>query len=112
MPIDNKTVDPQQMSVAIEAALIRLERAVLDRRPQNIALSGEQASYIDQLEGENRQMARDIAEMKKHCLALKGGYEILAEKYQQLEDINNSAEKELASTLRDLDQLIAQKSLH
>jgi len=107
-----KKMSAGQAHDAVEEALTRLERAVLDHERQGMTSSSEQGAYIEQLETENKKMSRDLAEMKKHCLALKGGYEILENKYMRLEDINDSAEKELAATLHDLDQLIAQKSLH
>ncbi len=103
------TNSAEQTDAAVEEALIRLERAVLNRNAKG---AGEQAVYIEQLETENKQMTRDLAEMKKHCIALKNGYELLEKKCVRLENANDSAEKELAATLHDLDQLIAQKSLH
>jgi len=107
-----KTMTVEEANAAIEEALTRLERAVLDRGQRRGAGSGEQGVYIEQLETENRQMARDMDEMKKHCIALKKGYEALEEKCARLANANDSAERELAATLRDLDKLIAQKSLH
>ncbi len=112
MSKDTTTTGAEQTEAAVEEALTRLERAVLDRNLKGTASSGEQAVYIEQLETENKQMTRDLAEMKKHCIALKNGYEMLEKKYARLENANDSAEKELAATLHDLDQLIAQKSLH
>jgi len=109
---DQKIQNGDQIAATMDEALTRLERAVLGRQAPDAPPSGEQAGYIAQLESENRQMARDVADMKKHCLALKGSYEILAEKYQRLESINESAEKNLAATLQDIDQLIARQSLH
>jgi len=109
---DQKIQNRDQIAATMDEALTRLERAVLDRQAQDAAPPGEQADYISRLESENRQMARDVADMKKHCLALKGSYEILVEKYQLLESINESAEKDLAATLQDIDQLIARQSLH
>ncbi len=103
------TTSAEQTEAAVEEALTRLERAVLNR---NLKGAGEQAVYIEQLETENKQMTRDLAEMKKHCIALKNGYELLEKKCARLENANDSAEKELTATLHDLDQLIAQKSLH
>jgi len=107
-----KAMSAEQAQAAMEEALTRLERAVLSHKPQDITSAGEQAIYIERLENENKQMNRDLSEMKKHCVALKNGYEILEKKCRRLEDANDSAEKELATTLQDLDQLIAQKSLH
>lgn len=112
MSKNQETPDGKQIAATMDEALTRLERAVLDRQKRDAAPSGEQAGYIAQLESENRQMARDVADMKKHCIALKTSYEILAEKCQRLEDINQVAEKDLASTLQDIDQLIARQSLH
>lgn len=102
----------EQAGAAMDEALTRLERAVLSRERQGQASSGEQAVYIERLEVENKQMARDLAEMKKNCIALKNGYEVLEEKYARLENANDLAEKELVATLHDLDQIIARKSLH
>ncbi|PCJ31584.1 MAG: hypothetical protein COA93_10775 [Alphaproteobacteria bacterium] len=107
-----KIMSAEQARAAMEEALTRLERTLLSRAAQGVTTSGEQAVYIERLESENKQMSRDLAEMKKHCVALKNGYESLEKKCQNLADANDSAEKELAITLRDLDQLIAQKSLH
>ncbi len=102
----------EQASAAMEEALTRLERAVLSREKQGQASSGEQAVYIERLETENKQMARDLSEMKKNCIALKNGYELLEEKCSKLANANDSADKELVATLHDLDQIIARKSLH
>lgn len=96
----------------MDEALTRLERAMLDNVGQEKASTGEQASYIEALETRNKQLARDNEEMKKHCIALKDGYEALEEKCRQLEQVNDSAEKELTATLHDLDQIIARNSLH
>jgi len=109
---DQKIQNREQITATMDEALTRLERAILGRQVRDAVPSGEQADYIARLESENRQMARDVADMKKHCLALKASYELLAEKYQRLEDINQSAEKDLAATLQDIDQLIARQSLH
>jgi len=112
MPKSEKSLNAQQADAAIEEALTRLERAVLNSETQGQANTSEQAIYIEQLETKNKQLARDHDEMKKHCIALKNGYEALEEKCRRLEIANDSAEKELSATLRDLDQIIAQKSLH
>lgn len=94
----DKLLLADQAEAKMEEALMRLERAVLNRESQEITSSGEQAGYIEQLETENKQMARDMVLMK--------------EKYRRLEKITDSAERELLATLNDLDQMIAQKSLH
>lgn len=105
-------MNAEQAGAAVDEALTRLERAVLSRDRQGQASSDEQAVYIERLETENRQLARDFAEMKKNCIALKNGYEVLEEKCKRLKNANDSADKELVATLHDLDQIIAQKSLH
>lgn len=112
MSSDDTKTDAAGANEAIEDALLRLERALLTRRQMAGVSSGEQASYIAELEGQNKKLARDLEEMKKHCVTLKKGYELLEGKYRRLEEANDSAEKELATTLQDLDALIAQKSLH
>lgn len=103
---------PDEANAAVDEVLTRLERAVLDRERKSGAGISEQVLYIEQLEAANKKQSRDLEEMKKHCIALKNGYEILEGKCKRLENANDSAERELAATLRDLDQLIAQKSLH
>ncbi|PCI45541.1 MAG: hypothetical protein COB49_09925 [Alphaproteobacteria bacterium] len=110
--MQKNTMSGQQAGSAVDEALTRLERVLLSRTGQGQASSGEQAVYIERLEEENRQMARNLAEMKKSCIALKNGYELLEEKCAKLENANVSAEKELVATLHDLDQIIARKSLH
>ncbi len=112
MPKSKKAMSAEQAEAAIEEALTRLERAILNSETQGHESTSEQATYIEQLEIENKQMAREHDEMKKHCIGLKNGYEALEEKCRRLENANESAEKELTNTLHDLDQIIAQKSLH
>lgn len=112
MPKNKKPPNPEQITATMEAALTRLERTVFDHKRQDLAASHERTGYMEQLEEKNRQMTRDMTEMKKHCIALKASYDSLAEKYQRLENINISAERDLAATLQDLDHLIAQKTLH
>ncbi|PCI32030.1 MAG: hypothetical protein COB54_08260 [Alphaproteobacteria bacterium] len=102
----------EQAGSAVDEALTRLERAVFSRKNQGQASSSEQAVYIEQLEIENKKLARELTQMKKNCIALKNGYEAMEEKCTRLEKANDSAEKELVSTLHDLDQIIARKSLH
>ncbi|PHZ85707.1 hypothetical protein [Paremcibacter congregatus] len=96
----------------IEDAILRLERALLSRSEKTGVSSDEQAGYIAELEEQNKKLMRELDETKKHCITLKKGYELLEAKYRRLEEANDSAEKELATTLQDLDALIAQKSLH
>lgn len=112
MSKSKKILNVGKMEEAVNEALIRLERAVLSHESRGQVSSGEQAVYIERLETENKQMARDFSEMKKSCIALKNGYELLEEKYAKLENANDSAGKELVATLHDLDQIIARKSLH
>lgn len=112
MPKKEKTISSEQAGAVVDEALTRLERAVLSRKKDGQTNNGEQSAYVEQLETENKQLTRDFAEMKKNCIALKNGYEILEEKCKKLEQANDSAEKELVLSLHDLDQLIAQKSLH
>ncbi|MBL4895138.1 MAG: hypothetical protein JKY59_09800 [Emcibacter sp.] len=102
----------EQADAALEEALTRLERAVLNSEKQEQVSTSEQAIYIEQLEAKNIQLSRDQEEMKRHCIALKKSYEALEAKCKRLENANDSAEKELTATLHDLDQIIAQKSLH
>lgn len=109
MPKNKKILSADQAGESLDEVLTRLERAVLSHDTQG---SGEKAVYIEQLETENKQLSRDLTEMKKNCIALKNGYEMLEEKCRKVENANDSAEKELVATLHDLDQLIAQKSLH
>lgn len=112
MPQPKKTTSATEVDAAIEEALMRLERAVLRSESRDETSVSEQALYIEQLEIRNKKLARENEEMKKHCATLKDGYMVLEEKCRRLEAVNDSAEKELTATLRDLDQLIAQKSLH
>lgn len=112
MKNNSRIITVDQTEARMEEALMRLERAVLNRGTRAQADTGEQAIYIEQLESENIQMARDLANIKENCAALKTGYEELEGKYTRLAKINDSAERELLATLHDLDQLIAQKSLH
>lgn len=112
MPKNKKTMRTEQAGAAVDEALTRLERAVLSRKSEGKSNNGERAVYIERLETENKQLARDYAEMKKNCIALKNVYEVLEEKCKKLENANDSAEQELVATLHDLDQIIAQKSLH
>ena len=112
MADNNKTMSADKANAAIEEALTRLERTLLSRKSGGKASNGEQAVYIEQLETKNKQMARDLEDITKHCIALKSSQTALEKKCQLLENINDSAEKELAATMQDLDQLIAQKSLH
>ena len=112
MSNDKEKTGIEATEAAMDGALTRLERAVLNRKSKGKSDVTEQAIYIEQLESKNKQMSRDLADMKKHCLALKSSYELLENKCQKLEYANDSAEKELANTLRDLDHMIAQKSLH
>ncbi|MBL4800999.1 MAG: hypothetical protein JKY45_03835 [Emcibacter sp.] len=107
-----KVMNADQAEAALEEALTRLERAVLNNETQEQAGMSEQALYIEQLEAKNQQLSRDQEKMKKHCIALKNSYEALEVKCRRLENANDSAEKELTATLKDLDQIIAQKSLH
>ncbi len=112
MPQPKKTTSATVGDAAIEEALTRLERAVLRSESREQTSVSEQAHYIEQLEIRNKKLARENEEMKKHCATLKDGYMALEQKCQRLEAVNDSAEKELTATLRDLDHLIAQKSLH
>ncbi|MCF8474776.1 MAG: hypothetical protein K9G26_08775 [Emcibacter sp.] len=112
MPQNDNSLTAQNANAAVEEALIRLERAILDQKKKTEPISAEQASYMEELENKNKQLSRDAEEMKKHCIALKTGYEALEKKYKKLEKINESAEKALETTIHDIDQIIAQKSLH
>ena len=108
----NNIMSADHAEIAIDEALTRLERALSKGAKQGKASTSEQAVYIEQLEIENKKLAREHAQMKKNCIALKNGYETLEKKCKKLENANDSAEKELVSTLNDLDQVIARKSLH
>lgn len=112
MSKDKKIPSAEETNAAVEEALMRLERAILNRQQKGGASRGEQIVYIEQLESEKKQLAIDLEDMKRHCIALKNSYDTLEEKCRRLENINDSASKELAATLDDLDNLIAQKSLH
>lgn len=112
MPRDKKALSAEEVNAAVEEALTRLERAILSRQQKGGTSRGEQIVYIEQLESEKKQLAVSLEEMKKHCIALKNSYDALEEKCRRLENANDSASKELAATLDDLDNLIAQKSLH
>ena len=112
MSVDKKKMTVDEVNSTLEEALIRLERAVLSKPVQDTSDATERAIYIEQLEQENKKLTRSLDEMKKHCIALKNGYEMLEDKCARLEKANDSAERELANTLQDLDQIIAQKSLH
>jgi len=110
MPKPNETamISAEQAYAEAEEALTRLERALLSRKQP----AGESDIKTAQLEMKNQQMSRDLEEMKKHCIALTTGYDMLKEKNRQLENAHEAAADDLSTTLRDLDKLIAQNSLH
>lgn len=113
LKVDSKTnISADKANDALEEALTRLERALLNRENKGQMDVGEQAVYIEQLETDNKKKFRDLETLTKKYADLKDRNAVLEKKCQLLEKTNDSAEKELAIMLKDLDLLISQKNLH
>ncbi|WP_138380770.1 hypothetical protein [Luteithermobacter gelatinilyticus] len=104
---------------ALEAALVRLERAALDLKgrarkvgPDQAAAGDEQAEYLARLEAENRTLLRTLDKLREEYETLEGEHEKLRDYVRELENRTESADRDLEAVIDRLDRIMADERLH
>ncbi|WP_321394203.1 hypothetical protein [Emcibacter sp.] len=109
MPFKEDTSNAEKLRVELDEALMRLERAALDIRARSKRESGEAGGEAEdrmsRLESENKQLRQAVEKLKQQ-------YEILEMENQELQERAESADRELDITLRQLDSLIEEETIH
>lgn len=102
--VKEKRLSADKTVMALEEVLARLEKNIQSKQEIIKAKYSKNAEFIAQLEKENSSLTHELEVEKKHV-------EKLEARLERLEEVGDSAEKEIGLMIQQLDSLIIEQKL-
>jgi predicted RNase H-like nuclease (RuvC/YqgF family) len=102
--VKEKRLSADKTVMALEEVLARLEKNIQSKQEIIKVKYSKNAEFIAQLEKENSSLTHELEVEKKHV-------EKLEARLERLEEVGDSAEKEIGLMIQQLDSLIIEQKL-